>query len=99
MGLLTDSGCILVVDDDPSVREMLAEYLRSHGFSVAVAIFFSRGCMKSTVLAYQIVSPIEGRTFSGEFFSSYFRLFGLTIQGLATRPAVFVGAWRFTRAL
>jgi DNA-binding response OmpR family regulator len=34
---LTDSGCILVVDDDPSVREMLAEYLRSHGFSVAVA--------------------------------------------------------------
>jgi DNA-binding response OmpR family regulator len=34
---LTDSGCILVVDDDPSVREMLAEYLGSHGFSVAVA--------------------------------------------------------------
>jgi two-component system phosphate regulon response regulator OmpR len=34
---LTDSGCILVVDDDASVREMLAEYLGSHGFSVAVA--------------------------------------------------------------
>ncbi|HEX6573167.1 MAG TPA: response regulator [Steroidobacteraceae bacterium] len=34
---MTDSGCILVVDDDPSVREMLAEYLGSHGFSVAVA--------------------------------------------------------------
>ena len=34
---LADAGCILVVDDDSSVREMLAEYLGSHGFSVAIA--------------------------------------------------------------
>jgi two-component system OmpR family response regulator len=32
-----DSGCILVVDDDRTLREMLAEYLGSHGFSVALA--------------------------------------------------------------
>ena len=34
---MPDSGCILVVDDDRSLREMLAEYLGSHGFSVALA--------------------------------------------------------------
>jgi DNA-binding response OmpR family regulator len=34
---LADAGCILVVDDDPSIREMLAEYLGSHGFSVSSA--------------------------------------------------------------
>jgi two-component system phosphate regulon response regulator OmpR len=34
---LADAGCILVVDDDASLREMLAEYLGSHGFSVSVA--------------------------------------------------------------
>jgi two-component system phosphate regulon response regulator OmpR len=33
---LADSGCILVVDDDESLREMLAEYLGSHGYSVTV---------------------------------------------------------------
>jgi DNA-binding response OmpR family regulator len=36
-GLLPDAGCILVVDDDPSIREMLVAYLGSHGFSVACA--------------------------------------------------------------
>jgi DNA-binding response OmpR family regulator len=36
-GLLADAGCILVVDDDPAVRDMLAEYLGSHGFSVSSA--------------------------------------------------------------
>ena len=34
---MPDAGCILVVDDDPSIREMLAAYLGSHGFSVASA--------------------------------------------------------------
>jgi DNA-binding response OmpR family regulator len=34
---VTNSGCILVVDDDAALREMLAEYLGSHGFSVALA--------------------------------------------------------------
>jgi DNA-binding response OmpR family regulator len=34
---LADAGCILVVDDDPTIREMLVEYLGSHGFSVASA--------------------------------------------------------------
>jgi DNA-binding response OmpR family regulator len=34
---VTNSGCILVVDDDAVLREMLAEYLGSHGFSVALA--------------------------------------------------------------
>jgi len=34
---VADSGCILVVDDDRAMREMLAEYLGSHGFSVALA--------------------------------------------------------------
>jgi len=31
------AGCILVVDDDRSIREMLVEYLSTHGFSVAQA--------------------------------------------------------------
>ncbi|HET9693263.1 MAG TPA: response regulator, partial [Steroidobacteraceae bacterium] len=34
---MANVGCILVVDDDPAIREMLAEYLGSHGFSVSVA--------------------------------------------------------------
>ena len=34
---MADAGCILVVDDDPTIREMLVEYLGSHGFSVASA--------------------------------------------------------------
>ena len=34
---MANSGCILVVDDDRSLREMLAEYLGSHGFNVALA--------------------------------------------------------------
>jgi two-component system phosphate regulon response regulator OmpR len=31
------AGCVLIVDDDVSVREMLAEYLASHGFVTAQA--------------------------------------------------------------
>ncbi|HTO49504.1 MAG TPA: response regulator [Burkholderiales bacterium] len=32
-----NAGKVLVVDDDPSVREMLTEYLGSHGYEVAQA--------------------------------------------------------------
>jgi len=35
--MVADSGCILVVDDDRELREMLAEYLGSHGFDVVLA--------------------------------------------------------------
>jgi two-component system phosphate regulon response regulator OmpR len=31
------SGRVLIVDDDPAVRDMLAEYLASHGYEVAQA--------------------------------------------------------------
>jgi DNA-binding response OmpR family regulator len=31
------SGCVLVVDDDPSIREMLSDYLSSQGFKVVLA--------------------------------------------------------------
>lgn len=34
---MTDAGRVLVVDDDPSVREMLGEYLGSHGYEVCSA--------------------------------------------------------------
>ena len=34
---MAHAGCVLVVDDDPSIRDMLAEYLGSHGFTVAQA--------------------------------------------------------------
>jgi two-component system phosphate regulon response regulator OmpR len=34
---LADAGCILVVDDDVNIRDMLSDYLGSHGFSVACA--------------------------------------------------------------
>jgi two-component system phosphate regulon response regulator OmpR len=34
---MTHAGCILVVDDDAAIREMLAEYLASHGFEVVLA--------------------------------------------------------------
>lgn len=34
---MTPAGCILVVDDDAAIREMLAEYLTSHGFEVVLA--------------------------------------------------------------
>jgi two-component system OmpR family response regulator len=34
---MAPAGCVLVVDDDPSIREMLAEYLASHGYAVALA--------------------------------------------------------------
>ena len=30
-----NAGKVLVVDDDPSVRDMLAEYLTTHGYEVA----------------------------------------------------------------
>lgn len=34
---MANAGCVLVVDDDVSIREMLAEYFGSHGFVVAQA--------------------------------------------------------------
>jgi len=34
---LAHTGSVLIVDDDRSIRQMLAEYLGSHGFSVAQA--------------------------------------------------------------
>jgi two-component system phosphate regulon response regulator OmpR len=34
---MAHAGCILVVDDDASIREMLADYLSAHGYSVAQA--------------------------------------------------------------
>jgi two-component system OmpR family response regulator len=34
---MAHSGCVLVVDDDPSVREMIAEYLTAHGFRAVQA--------------------------------------------------------------
>jgi DNA-binding response OmpR family regulator len=37
MATMANAGCVLVVDDDASIREMLAEYLGSHGFVVAEA--------------------------------------------------------------
>ena len=35
--MTTDKGDILVVDDDPEIRELLADFLRKHGYEVAVA--------------------------------------------------------------
>jgi DNA-binding response OmpR family regulator len=37
MATMANAGCVLIVDDDASIREMLAEYLESHGFVVAEA--------------------------------------------------------------
>jgi two-component system phosphate regulon response regulator OmpR len=34
---MQSSGRVLIVDDDPAVRDMLAEYLSSHGYDVAQA--------------------------------------------------------------
>jgi DNA-binding response OmpR family regulator len=34
---MAPAGCVLVVDDDASIRAMIAEYLASHGYSVAQA--------------------------------------------------------------
>jgi two-component system phosphate regulon response regulator OmpR len=34
---MAHAGCVLIVDDDASIREMLAEYLGSHGFLTAQA--------------------------------------------------------------
>lgn len=34
---MSPSARLLIVDDDPSVREMLAEYLQDHGYAVAEA--------------------------------------------------------------
>jgi len=34
---MPDTGCVLVVEDDPAVRDMLAEYLANHGYSVQQA--------------------------------------------------------------
>jgi two-component system phosphate regulon response regulator OmpR len=34
---VTDTARVLVVDDDPTIREMLTEYLASHGYEVSVS--------------------------------------------------------------
>jgi len=34
---MTNAGCVLIVDDDESVRTMVAEYLESHGYTTAQA--------------------------------------------------------------
>jgi DNA-binding response OmpR family regulator len=34
---MADAGCVLVVDDDASIREMLSEYLSSEGYRVVLA--------------------------------------------------------------
>ena len=34
---MPDAGCVLVVDDDRTIREMLSEYLTSEGYRVALA--------------------------------------------------------------
>jgi two-component system phosphate regulon response regulator OmpR len=34
---MAQAGCVLIVDDDRSIREMLAEYLGAHGFAIAQA--------------------------------------------------------------
>jgi two-component system phosphate regulon response regulator OmpR len=34
---MTHAGCVLIVDDDASIREMLADYFGSHGFVTAQA--------------------------------------------------------------
>ena len=34
---MSHAGCVLVVDDDASIREMLHDYLSSHGYEVALA--------------------------------------------------------------
>jgi len=34
---MAHAGCVLIVDDDASIREMLAEYFASHGFVTAQA--------------------------------------------------------------
>ena len=34
---MAHAGCVLVVDDDPSIREMLADDLGAHGFSITQA--------------------------------------------------------------
>jgi two-component system OmpR family response regulator len=34
---MTDKGHLLIVDDDPEIRDLLAHFLREHGFQVSVA--------------------------------------------------------------
>ncbi|HXH01882.1 MAG TPA: response regulator [Candidatus Competibacteraceae bacterium] len=48
---MTDQASILVVDDDPQVREMLAEYLSSHGYTVLLA---ENGRAARAILAEQV---------------------------------------------
>jgi two-component system phosphate regulon response regulator OmpR len=33
-----NAGCVLIVDDDPAIRDMLTEYLATHGFVTAHAV-------------------------------------------------------------
>jgi two-component system phosphate regulon response regulator OmpR len=35
---MADAGCVLIVDDDPAIRDMLTEYLGTHGFVTAQAV-------------------------------------------------------------
>lgn len=35
---MADAGCVLIVDDDPAIRDMLADYLGTHGFVTAQAV-------------------------------------------------------------
>ena len=34
---MPETGCVLIVEDDPAVRDMLAEYLANHGYAVQQA--------------------------------------------------------------
>ena len=34
---MADNGCVLIVEDDAAVRDMIAEYLASHGYSIQQA--------------------------------------------------------------
>jgi len=46
---MSNSGCVLIVDDDPSVREMIAEYLGEHGYETVQAA--SGDAMRAAVAA------------------------------------------------
>ena len=35
--IMPTNGCVLIVDDDPQVRDMLCEYLGTHGYEVLQA--------------------------------------------------------------
>jgi two-component system OmpR family response regulator len=45
---MSNSGCVLIVDDDPSVREMIAEYLSENGYETRQAA--SGDAMRASLL-------------------------------------------------